>query len=163
MPSSVTDRFTVDLEKIFFFPKSKKYHFEQQYDLMSYSSINRLRQNVHAQNGSERANGGAKINGNMKAVSDLSKGRNKRCVWTISPKPFKEAHFAVYPPELIETPIKAGCPERGIVLDPFIGSGTTALVALKLNRNFTGIELKPEYINIAEKRIKPELSQKRLC
>ncbi len=72
-------------------------------------------------------------------------------------------HFVVYPPELIETPIKAGCPERGIVLDPFIGSGTTALVALKLNRKFTGIELNPEYIKIAEKRIMPELSQMRLC
>lgn len=162
MPSSITDRFTVDFEKLFFFTKSKKYHFEQQHDPMSTSSINRLNQNAQVQNGSDRANGGEKTNGNMKAVGDLSKGRNKRCVWTISPKPFKEAHFAVYPPELIETPIKAGCPEGGIVLDPFMGSGTTALVALRLNRKFVGIELNPKYIEIAEKRIKPELEQRRL-
>ena len=80
-------------------------------------------------------------------------GRNKRCVWDITPKGFKEAHFAVFPPELVEKPIKAGCPESGIVLDPFFGSGTTGSVAIKLGRNFLGIELKPEYVEIAERRL----------
>lgn len=80
-------------------------------------------------------------------------GRNKRCVWKINTKPYKEAHFAIFPPGLIKTPIKAGCPEGGIVLDPFMGSGTSAVVALEQNKNFVGIELNPEYIKLAEKRI----------
>lgn len=81
-------------------------------------------------------------------------GRNKRCVWKISTKPFRGAHFAVFPEELVETPIKAGCPNGGIVLDPFMGSGTTAVVAKKLGRNYVGIELNPKYIEIAEDRLK---------
>jgi len=84
------------------------------------------------------------------------KGRNKRSVWTISTKPFSEAHFAVFPEELCVTPIKAGCPEGGTVLDPFAGAGTTAVVARKLSRKFIGIELNPEYIKIAEKRLAQE-------
>ena len=64
-----------------------------------------------------------------------------------------EAHFAVYPPKIIETPIQAGCPPGGIVLDPFMGSGTTAVVARQLGRDYLGIELRPEYVRIAEKRL----------
>lgn len=86
-------------------------------------------------------------------------GRNKRTVWTITTKPFKEAHFATYPEELCETPIKAGCPVNGIVLDPFFGAGTTGLVALKQKKQFIGIELNPEYIKIAKERLKPYLEQ----
>lgn len=82
---------------------------------------------------------------------------NKRSVWTVTTMPYKEAHFATFPEELIVDCIKAGCPENGIVLDPFMGAGTTALVARKLHRNFIGIELNPEYIKIAEKRLKKEL------
>ena len=84
----------------------------------------------------------------------LEKGRNKRCVWTIGTTNFSGQHFAVYPPKLVETPIKAGCPEGGIVLDPFIGSGTTALVAKQLGRQFIGIELNPEYVKLAKNRLK---------
>ena len=87
-------------------------------------------------------------------------GRNKRTTFFVNPKPYSESHFAVYPEKLIETPIKAGCPENGIVLDMFMGSGTTALVALKNNRNYVGIELNPEYIKIAEKRLSPYQNQK---
>ena len=72
----------------------------------------------------------------------------------ISPLSFKEAHFATYPPNLIEDCIKAGCPEGGIVIDPFMGSATTAIVARRLNRNYIGIELNKEYI---EKIAKPRL------
>jgi DNA modification methylase len=79
--------------------------------------------------------------------------RNMRCVWSINTKPLKEAHFAIYPEQLIETPIMACCPEDGLVMDIFFGSGTTGLVAKKLNRNYLGIELNPAYIQIAEKRI----------
>jgi DNA modification methylase len=78
---------------------------------------------------------------------------NKKSVWTVGTKAFKEAHFATYPEELIEDCIKAGCPKNGIVLDPFMAGGTTAVVARKLMRNFVGIELNPEYIKIAEKRL----------
>ena len=85
---------------------------------------------------------------------DPKLGRNKRCVWKISTKPFRGAHFAVFPEELVETPIKAGCPKGGIVLDPFMGSGTTAVVAKRLGRNYVGIELNPKYIEIAETRLK---------
>ena len=70
-----------------------------------------------------------------------------------NPCNFKDAHFAVYPPKLIETPIKAGCPVGGVVLDPFMGSGTTGVVAKQLNRNWLGIELNPEYAKMAEDRI----------
>jgi DNA modification methylase len=78
--------------------------------------------------------------------------RNKRSVWTVNTKPFKEAHFATFPPKLIEPCILAGCPENGIVLDPFIGSGTVAQVATLHRRNWIGIELNPEYIKLADKR-----------
>ena len=88
--------------------------------------------------------------------------RNKRSVWTVAPKPFKEAHFAVFPLELIEPCILAGCPEGGIVFDPFMGSGTTAVAAAKHGRNFIGSEINAEYIEIANKRIKPYLEQQRL-
>ena len=83
--------------------------------------------------------------------------RNKRDVWTVNTKPCKEAHFATYPFELIKPCILAGCPEDGIVLDPFMGSGTTAIVARSLNRNYLGVELNPEYIKIAHKRLDKHL------
>lgn len=86
-------------------------------------------------------------------------GRNKRAVWTIPTKPFPEAHFAVYPEKLIEPMIQAGCPKDGVVLDPFMGAGTTAVVAKKQGKQYLGIEIKQEYIDMANKRIKkiPEL------
>jgi DNA modification methylase len=82
---------------------------------------------------------------------------NKRSVWTVTTKPFSDAHFATFPEDLIVDCIKAGCTEGGTVLDPFMGAGTTALVARKLNRNYIGFELNQEYIKIAEKRLKNEL------
>jgi DNA modification methylase len=87
---------------------------------------------------------------------------NKRSVWTVATQPFPEAHFATFPENLITDCIKAGCPEGGIVLDPFMGAGTTALIALKHNRNFIGFELNPKYIKIAEKRIEHLLIQGKL-
>jgi site-specific DNA-methyltransferase (adenine-specific) len=87
----------------------------------------------------------------------LEKGRNKRCVWRICPKPYPEAHFAVYPEELCETPIKSGCPKNGVVLDPFAGSGTTLKVARHLGRNYVGIELSADYIKLAKKRLSQQV------
>jgi len=83
--------------------------------------------------------------------------KNKRSVWTVNTKGYKGAHFAVYPKNLILPCILAGCPEGGTVLDPFTGSGTTAVVALENKRNFVGTELNPEYIQLAENRIKEEI------
>jgi DNA modification methylase len=79
--------------------------------------------------------------------------RNKRTVWNINTKPFPEAHFAVFPPEIPEICIKAGCPEGGTVLDPFTGAGTTLFVAEQLGRNSIGIELNPEYCEIIRRRM----------
>ena len=89
-------------------------------------------------------------------ASQESETKNKRSVWTVNTKPYKEAHFAVFPTDLIEPCIKAGCPKDGHVLDPFGGSGTTGLVADRLNRNATIIELNKDYVEIAEDRLMGE-------
>ena len=146
MPSSVKDRFTVDFEYIFFFVKNKKYWFETQYE--PHIALGKPRQI-----GAKGANIGQQQAREGHLVTGYPQGRNKRCVWKITTKPFKGAHFAVFPEELIETPIKAGCPKGGTVMDIFAGSGTTGVVAKKLGREFIGIELNPEYIKMAEKRI----------
>lgn len=154
MPESVKDRFTVDFEKIFFFTKSPKYYFEQQHEPLSAATFKdkRLAQEDFTQSRRQRNYPGqAQQGGGM--LRPGAKGRNKRTVWRVTTKPFKDAHFATFPQDLIETPIKAGCPGGGIVLDPFMGAGTTAIVAMSLGRNFIGIELKSDYIKMAEKRI----------
>ncbi|MEW6606047.1 MAG: site-specific DNA-methyltransferase [bacterium] len=97
-------------------------------------------------------------------------GKNLSTVWQIRPEPhnFQRElgvnvdHFAAFPKALCEIPIKFGCPKNGIVLDPFMGTGTTAVVAYKLGRNWLGIELNPEYIKIANKRLEPLIRQNRL-
>lgn len=80
-------------------------------------------------------------------------GRNKRTVWNVPLSKFRDAHFAVFPEKLIEPCILAGCPANGVVLDPFFGSGTTGVVASKFGRKYIGLELNPEYIEIAKKRL----------
>ena len=173
MPSSVKDRFTVDFEKIFFFTKSKKYYFETQYEPMAESTINDIvhqyptcRPNTKATKkvelGFHGKGGIGDPNVKRGSLEDIERGRNKRCVWRITTKPYKEAHFATYPEALCEIPIKAGCPKDGIVLDMFFGAGTTGLVALKQNKKFIGIELNPKYIEIANKRLKPFSEQTKL-
>ena len=154
-PQSVKDRFTVDFEYLFFFVKSKKYHFEQQLEPFKESTIKRCKGKCNKNKG-EFYQGLSKENFEKiqeKVLTGKLKGKNKRAVWNIATSAFKGTHFAVYPPKLIEIPIKAGSPENGIVLDPFMGSGTTGLVAKKLNRNWLGIELNPEYAKMAEERI----------
>jgi DNA modification methylase len=84
----------------------------------------------------------------------LQPARNKRSVWTVPTRAFKGAHFATFPPDLIRTCIEAGCPPGGIVLDPFMGAGTTAMVAKELSRNYVGVELNTDYIKIAENRLR---------
>lgn len=146
MPCSVKTRFNNDYEKLFFFTRENSYYFEQQKE--------QSKDTYNGKRGSSRTR--KKLQSAMRDVSNevkIYKERNKRTVWSINTKPFKGSHFAVYPEELIETPIKAGCPENGIVLDIFMGSGTTGVVSKKLGRNYIGIELNPEYVNIANKRI----------
>lgn len=150
MPESVKDRFTNDYEYLFFFVKNKKYWFEAQYDNSVRDWANTGGSILNDTAWHKGAHG--KDRKRYKPVSDTTK-RNKRSVWTIPTKPFTDAHFAVYPEALCVTPIKAGCPEGGVVLDPFFGSGTTGVVARKLGRNYIGIDLNPEYIKIAERRL----------
>ena len=172
MPSSVKDRFTVDFEYVFFFVKNKKYWFETQYEPIQSNYDPRKDKGRSEYSGKWKGNKDAESYGSPRArtqrpnqkafVTINSNGRNKRAVWQICPKPFPEAHFAVYPEELCKTPIKSGCPAGGIVLDPFIGAGTTGIVALKQNKKFVGIELSQDYIDIANKRLKPYLEQTKL-
>ena len=242
MPSSARDRFTVDFEYLFFFTKSQRYYFDTQYEPLivpnrktgDHIGGNKYIDFVGADKYTDLRNNGYRLN---------PLGRIKRCVWKIPTQPFSEAHFAVFPPALVETPLKACCPEfvcrkcgkpreriiestvppqpqrpnnngkwdsyedniaskriatgnhakrdylrslgiendttpktfkgytecgcnagfdGGIVLDPFIGSGTVGLVAIQNARNFIGIELSQSYIDMAMKRLEPYLLQTRL-
>lgn len=160
MPESVTDRCTKSHEYIFLFSKSEKYYFNNE-EIMEiaegqeHPQVNKLKTRTHEQ-GYAKAGGHRDNNGGL-ATKTIIKGgvvmRNKRDVWTVCVKPNKEAHFAAYPEELITPCILSGCPEDGVVLDPFMGSGTTGIVARKLGRNFIGCELNPEYQKMAERRI----------
>lgn len=158
MPQSVRDRFTVDFEKLFFFVKGKNYYFERQFEpLKSPAEMRRRFSNPFANHQYWQIN--RQSAADLKAVKQaqqaiLKTGRNKRCVWSIGTGTANGGHFAVYPPRLIEIPIKAGCPKNGIVLDPFMGSGTTAIVAKRLGRNYIGIELNPAYVKLANNRLK---------
>ncbi len=151
MPSSAKDRFTVDFEYLFFFVKNKKYWFETQREPHSQVSLDRIKKPWKGNLCKGHALGSLK-DGDMSKMCH-PEGRNKRTVWKINTQSFKEAHFAVFPEELVETPIKAGCPKGGVVLDPFSGSGTAGVVAQSQEKDFIGIELNPEYIKIAEKRL----------
>lgn len=156
MPSSAKDRFTVDFEYLFFFTKSQRYYFEQQFEEHKRDWQNEDWAKVKHKSYSPKYEQMAdRCRDNRLPMSEYYNklGRNKRSVWAISTKSYKEAHFATYPEELCETPIKAGCPEGGLVLDPFAGAGTTCLVAKKLNRHYIGIEPNPEYVKMAENRI----------
>lgn len=100
----------------------------------------------------KRTEGEASANGQQSFVT-INETRNKRSVWTVTTKPYSGAHFATFPPDLIEPCILAGCPEGGIVLDPFMGSGTTAHTALRAGRKYVGCELNGEYIKLANQRL----------
>ncbi len=160
MPESVTDRCTKAHEYIFLMTKSPRYFYDAEAvkEPMAESSIPRLMQNIEGQVGTARANGGAKTNGNFKASGDLKNcTRNRRSVWTVTAKPFNDAHFATFPEDLIEPCILAGSALGDTVLDPFVGSGTTGAVAIRHQRNFVGTELNPAYVEMARSRISQEL------
>ncbi len=155
LPESVKDRCTKAHEYIFLLSKNRKYYFDNEAIKEDAKPESEKRYKSTFYTGKKEISGQGRP-GNASNTPGYKKWtgkRNKRSVWTVTTKPFKEAHFAVFPEDLIEPCILAGCPEGGIVLDPFMGSGTTAVVALKHNRNYIGIELNPEYIKIAGKRV----------
>lgn len=227
MPESIRDRPATSHEKIFMLTKSARYWYDAKAvrQPAADASIDRWAQNIEEQEGSHRANGGAKTNGTMKAVGgprkqdqtaasaeaaggssgrrmagfnerwDAKERRNENAngfrggsyvggrpgkrqatgnvpgtndrnlrnyepaptmVWNIATQPFSDAHFATFPPELAERCILAGCPKGGLVLDPFGGAGTTALVALRHHRRAALIELNPTYAEMARTRIETE-------
>ena len=170
MPESVKDRCTKAHEYIFLFFKQSPYYFDHEAILEEATGYDG-RKDTYYKGGNKDMSGGAHERWRYKNLQDkgqpvnsfhlsrlegkeyMSPVRNKRSVWTVSNKPLKEAHFATFPPDLIEPCILAGCPEGGTVLDPFNGAGTTGLVALKHSRNYVGIDLNPEYIEISRKRL----------
>jgi len=157
MPSSAKDRFTVDFEKVFFFVKQPTdYYFEQQLEPYT-EPLDRWAGQMVRGNYKTKTEQFAVRERNGRDKRPNPEGKNMRTVWSINTEPSTEAHFATYPQRLVERMLKAGCPENGIVLDPFFGSGTTGVYARKVNRNFVGIELNPEYVKIAENRLLKEI------
>ncbi len=143
MPESVTDRPTKAHEYVFLLAKSARYYYDA-------DAVREAGKGLPSGNGFAGRQGGARQTavsggGGRDARHEPGSGRNKRTVWTTATKPYSGAHFACYPPELIKPCVMAGCPEGGIVLDPFFGSGTTGRVAEDLGRRWFGIELNPEY------------------
>lgn len=158
MPESCKDRFTRDFEKLFFFTKQPNHYFKMQYVPLAPASIKRQKYGLKSNRYQFRASGGIDLEQMKGRFYNEERGRNVRAVWSIAPTAYRIEHPATYPEALCETPIAAGCPVGGIVLDPFMGAGTTAVVALKQGKDFVGIELSPEYIQTAAKRLQPHLS-----
>ena len=161
MPESVRDRCTKAHEYIFLLSKSKKYYFnhEAMLEPANYDGRKKILKGVslkYCNNAAGIPTQSIAKGGGLRWANTVKgcPARNKRDVWLIPTRPFKEAHFATFPPELASHCIKAGCPENGVVLDPFFGAGTTGVVAKQLNRNYIGIELNENYVEIAERRIK---------
>ena len=151
IPESVKDRCTKAHEYIFLLSKSQHYYYDHEAISEPYTSKAEKPRNKAKERYNDSYKGGRWSEG----VRDYYAAgkRNKRSVWTVPTQPFPEAHFAVYPPALITPCILAGCPVGGTVLDPFAGSGTTLLVATQHHRKSIGIELNPEYIEIAKRRL----------
>ena len=147
MPESVRDRCTKAHEYMFLLSKNKKYYYDNEAikePAKDWGTRDRTKGKYHNQGSG------------LQPHSGLTKSypkKNKRSVWSISPRPYKGAHFAVFPPELIEPCILAGSKPSDIILDPFMGSGTTAMVAMKLSRSYIGCELHKEYASLQTDRI----------
>jgi len=161
MPESVTDRCTKSHEYILLLSKSARYYFDSNAikEPVAESSVKRIQiEKKLPRYGGKKYTENPDVFYRTKSGNayDFRPERNKRDVWVVNNKPFNGAHFAVFPEKLILPCILSGCPENGIVLDPFMGSGTTALVAIKNLRKYIGCELNPEYIKIAEQRIANE-------
>lgn len=173
MPESVTDRCTKAHEYIFLLTKSQKYYYDNEAikepcvydDPRMYNEFEPARPERGFVGSATRGGGPLNkanrdrslprnrngITGSLDEFDGVT--RNKRSVWTVTTQPYSEAHFATFPPKLIEPCILAGSREGDIVLDPFNGSGTTGLVSLRHRRRYIGIELNPEYIELSKRRL----------
>lgn len=165
MPESIQDRFSKKHEYIFFMVKKEKYYFDLDAirDNHKWANDKRNDGKRHEYKDDAKSNNDNKVSTN--AVSFNIKGKNPGDVsdfWDITTKPSSVKHFATYNTELITKPILAGCPEGGIIYDPFMGSGTTAIHAINNNRSFIGSEMSKEYFNIATERIKQIKLQQKL-
>ncbi len=163
MPESVRDRCTRSHEYIFLLSKSRKYYYDS--EAIQENAVTSDRNPPRGSEGTMFPNKGRRKQddlGNRRYTGfneryfaqDAPLKRNKRDVWSVSTCGYKGAHFAVFPEKLIEPCVLAGCPIGGTILDPFCGSGTVGVVAAKSERNFIGIELNPQYAEIAKKRAK---------
>lgn len=175
MPESVKDRCTKSHEYIFLLSKSPHYYYDAETisEPIADSSIKRYAQDIASQKGSYAYG----KNGNMKAVLPRYGGkkytnnpdvfyrtksgsaykfrpkRNKRDVWSVATKPYKGAHYAVFPENLVEPCVMAGCPAGGTVLDPFCGASTVGVVCARFDREYIGIDVNAEYIRISKERL----------
>lgn len=181
MPSSAKDRFTVDYEEVLFFVKSRRYYFDQvsvkepvvqersQREMLfpsgpargeqPHTSVALQTEKNHRKarkyDDTDNGSNGSKMRHHTGNSLNTPDGKRiKRAVWSVSTTPYKSAHFATFPEKLVETPIIAGCPKGGYVLDPFMGSGTTLAVAEREGRHGIGIEINPAYIKLAADRIR---------
>lgn len=166
MPESVTDRPTKAHEYVFLFAKSPHYF----YDIEAVKEPNQgplpwggRATSKHENDGAQGRHGHSSLFKPGQTRADKMKwstnGRNRRSVWTIATKPFKGAHFATFPPDLVKPCILAGTSALGVVLDPFAGSGTTCEVAYQLGRRSIGIEMSPEYLKLIAKRLDLAIQQ----
>jgi DNA modification methylase len=153
MPESVTDRCTKAHEYIFLMTKSANYHYDADAIKEMANPDNAKRYEYQFGGPKSEVLADTKFGAPPIGDREYDGKRNKRSVWSVNVKPYKEAHFATFPKELIEPCVLAGCPKDGTILDPFGGSGTTAEVAIENGRNALLVELNPEYIELAKTRI----------
>ena len=155
MPESAHDRPSRDHEYIFLFSKNQKYYYDADSIREPHTSLDDLKRRKNKTYSQNITRGGTaeQTLGRNRGEFYHPKGRNKRTVWKIKIKPYPDTHFAVFPKELVRQCVLAGCPEDGIVLDTFAGSGTTLEVATELNRRYVGIELNSDYLRLIKKRL----------
>ena len=168
MPEACRDRPTRSYEHVFLLSKSSRYYYdyEQMAEPMKEVSKKRYVRGRKPDNKYLKENSGAKLQkinearkyGEYKG-DNIPQFRNKRDIWTINTTSFRGNHYAAFPPKLVEICMLAGCPKGGVILDPFIGSGTVGFVALMQDRNYIGIELNEEYVSLAKKRIESEVKE----
>jgi len=154
MPESVTDRCTKSHEYVFLLSKSARYYYDA--EAIKEPAVSVGGGACFGKQGHDASGTLAQSRRYKRPAYNL---RNKRSVWSVSTKSYPGAHFAVFPPKLIEPCILAGCPVGGVVLDPFTGSGTTAAVAAQHGRNFIGCELNRDYVVLIDERVRDHLAK----
>jgi DNA modification methylase len=163
MPSAVKSRPTTDHEYVFFFSKSPQYYYDAdaiREPHVTFSENSRMkggRNHFFKRDGTPEAGknqGNPNLHHGRWDQAFHPKGRNKRTVWSIPLSKFRDVHFAVFPESLVQTCLLASSPEGGLVLDPFLGSGTTALVAKQLGRHYLGIDSNEDYCRMARRRLR---------